>query len=76
VYAASRSAARNHPVGLPYERATAYGGYVAAAVLPPEVRLFDGRVSCLTCHRSYSARHGATVLPTAGSRLCFACHDL
>ena len=76
MYAASRSAPRNHPIGLPYDRATVYGGYVPAAMLPPEVKLFDGRLGCLSCHRSYSARHGSTVLPTAGSRLCFACHDL
>lgn len=76
VYASARAGPRNHPVGLRYERAVAYGGYVDVAVLPREVRLVDGRLSCVSCHRDYSARHGATVLPTAGSELCFACHDL
>ena len=66
----------NHPVGANYAKAVKFGGYRAPAKLSKKVLLVGGLVSCVSCHEGYSKTHGKLVLPTAGSQLCFECHDL
>ncbi|MCP5150189.1 MAG: cytochrome c3 family protein [Ectothiorhodospiraceae bacterium] len=68
--------APNHPVGRPYARAVAYGGYRQLERVPTAVALPGGTVGCVSCHAGYSAEHGGLVLPATGSGLCYACHDL
>ena len=64
-----------HPVGMEYEKSTSFGGYHPAMSLPPQVQLPDGKVSCITCHESYSDNHGQLVMDNSGEKLCFTCHD-
>lgn len=66
----------NHPVGVDYAQASAYGGYHPVDQLAPEIVLPGGQVSCISCHESYSDQHGSVVLPQRGSSLCLQCHDL
>ncbi len=66
----------NHPVGMPYQRSIGYGGYRAMAMLPKEIVLPNGKVSCISCHDGYSEQHGGLVMENEGSRLCYSCHDL
>lgn len=65
----------SHPVQVDYARASAArpGQYQAAATLPPEVPLVDGRVECTTCHDGAS-RDPKRV--AAVKDLCAACHRL
>jgi predicted CXXCH cytochrome family protein len=73
----ARAGARDsHPIGAKYEDRLRYGGYRPASFLPAEVMLPEGRVGCVSCHQAYAARHGALVLPQAGTGLCAACHQL
>ncbi|MFQ5773642.1 MAG: cytochrome c3 family protein [Kiloniellaceae bacterium] len=64
----------NHPIGQTYVRADVRRGLRHPAALPPEVLLPDGKVSCVSCHRGYSRRHGALVTRTQ-TALCLHCHD-
>jgi predicted CXXCH cytochrome family protein len=64
----------NHPVGTEYSKASDFGGYRAAAFIDPDVLMPDGRLSCVSCHRPYAARHGAP--PRTRRGLCATCHAL
>ena len=66
----------NHPVGMLYQNSITYGGYRSAVMLPTEISLPNGRVSCISCHHGYTEQHGKLVMSNDGSRLCFSCHDL
>lgn len=66
----------NHPVGVLYEPAMRYGSYRSPALLPEEILLPEGKVSCVSCHRGYSEQHGKVVFGGRGSLLCYGCHDL
>ncbi len=70
------SGSMNHPVGVDYVTASAFGGYRPVGQLAPEILLPGGQVSCISCHESYSDQHGSVVLSQRGSNLCFQCHDL
>jgi predicted CXXCH cytochrome family protein len=70
------ASAFNHPVGSKYASAAVFGGYRPAARLDPAILLPDGRISCGSCHRGYTERHGDLTVATAGSRLCYECHEL
>ncbi len=70
---------RNHPVGIPYvRRETDHRGSPLRHVtlLPEEVRLPDGRVSCVSCHNLYNVDRHRLSVPIEGSRLCLTCHDM
>jgi predicted CXXCH cytochrome family protein len=66
----------NHPVGVDYVNAAQSGGYHPVTSLPEVIQLPEGRISCISCHQSYSQQHGQLVADTKGSQLCFHCHDL
>lgn len=66
----------NHPVGVDYASAARFGGYHPPGSLPNVIQLPEGKVSCISCHQSYSQQHGQLVADTKGSQLCFHCHDL
>lgn len=70
------SGAVNHPIAIGYEDAVRAGGYRPAAQLSKRILLPNGRLSCVSCHDGYSKTHGDLVTVTAGSALCFECHDL
>lgn len=66
----------NHPVGVLYQNSINYGGYRDAVLLPAEISLPNGKLSCISCHHGYTEQHGKLVMTNEGSRLCFSCHDL
>lgn len=70
------SGAMNHPISTPYEDVTRSGGYRPISQLSKRIFLPNGRLSCVSCHDGYSKTHGRLVTATAGSALCFECHDL
>ncbi len=66
----------NHPVGISLDRVAGQNPrqYKRAVTLPPEIRLFDGKIGCGTCHNAYSREKNLLVMRNTGSRLCLACH--
>ncbi|MBF0135656.1 MAG: cytochrome c3 family protein [Magnetococcus sp. DMHC-1] len=68
----------NHPIGTVYEKVskTRNSGYRNVHMLPPEIALPDGKISCVSCHKSYAEKHGVLVMSNEGSNLCLTCHDL
>jgi len=70
------SRAVNHPVGMNYQKAAAFGGYRPRAQVEQKLQLPDGLVSCVSCHHGYLKEHGKLVVASAGSKLCYECHDL
>jgi predicted CXXCH cytochrome family protein len=70
---------RSHPVGVPYRSAPGRSGSAVLrpeVLLPPEVRLPGGSVSCVSCHDLYAMEPRRLAVPLEGSRLCFTCHDM
>ncbi|MBF0283237.1 MAG: cytochrome c3 family protein [Magnetococcales bacterium] len=65
----------SHPIGVPYVENPA-AGYHPLARLPGAMQLPDGKVSCVTCHKGYTQRHGQLVVNNQGSSLCLTCHDM
>jgi len=66
----------SHPIGRRYASSVSYGGYRPATLLPPEIVLPDGKISCISCHQGYSDKHGKLVIENDGSQLCFSCHEM
>jgi predicted CXXCH cytochrome family protein len=76
VWEHGRAVGLTHPVGVS-QRDAAHrnpASYRAEQSLPPEIRLFDGRVGCATCHSPFSDRKFQVVYPNDRSRLCLSCH--
>lgn len=71
---ASRTA--NHPIGMLYQKAIAFGGYRAQRLVESRLLLPGGRVSCISCHGGYQKEHGKLLVPLARSALCYECHAL
>lgn len=76
IHTAPGTPASSHPVGVDYATSASFGGYRDAFLLPSEMLLPNGKVSCVSCHAVYVADHGAPVVSMSESRLCFSCHDL
>lgn len=69
----------NHPVGVRYPKGARRGSGAAmrpASLLPKEVRLPGGMVSCVSCHDLYARERHLLTVPLDGSALCFTCHDM
>ncbi|MES2149427.1 MAG: cytochrome c3 family protein [Pseudomonadota bacterium] len=66
----------NHPIGMSYQKASAFGGYRARKLVEKKLFLPDGKVACISCHAGYQQEHGKLVIGMARSQLCFECHDL
>ncbi|MHC4698865.1 MAG: cytochrome c3 family protein [Planctomycetota bacterium] len=70
---------RSHPIGVPYMdagRGHGEGAYTPASMLPRQVRLPGGRVSCVSCHDLYARDRYLLTIPIEGSELCLTCHDM
>jgi hypothetical protein len=70
---------RHHPVGMPYARRETDRRRLPLRhimLLPREVRLPDGKVSCVSCHNLYNVERHHLSVPIEGSRLCLTCHDM
>lgn len=75
-YQHSNNIGLSHPVGVSHKKATEkyMGAYRKADNLPQEIRLFDGRVGCVSCHNPYSKMSNKLAMSNEGSALCLACH--
>lgn len=70
------SSTGNHPVGVNYQKAAEFGGYRPRGEVERKLVLPGGMVGCVSCHHAYLKEHGKLVMSTAGSKLCYECHDL
>lgn len=70
------SARSNHPVGISYAQvATRFPrAYTPAGTLPQQLRLYNDRIGCGTCHSAYSNAEFMLTVDNRGSRLCLSCH--
>lgn len=68
----------DHPVSFLYDAtlATTDGGLVSPANLPAEIRLFDGKMECASCHDVHNKHTLPALLNVSndGSGLCLSCH--
>lgn len=64
----------SHPVGVEYPLMSPKNDFIAPDALGGEVRLFDGKVGCLSCHTPYGKEKGFLVRDNRGSALCLSCH--
>lgn len=60
-----------HPIGIDYPNSQ---DFTYSGALPEEIRLFDGKVGCLSCHEMYSKEYKKLSMSNKKSRLCLACH--
>lgn len=64
--------ASNHPIGADYGRFAMSRNYNSQSTLPREMLLPDGKLSCLTCHKGFSQKHGEVL---RAENLCTQCHN-
>ncbi len=66
----------NHPIGLEYDSVSAGDSrnYQPSSTLSEDMKLFDGKIGCGTCHNIYSNEENMLVMDNIRSRLCFECH--
>ena len=72
----TRHGSQNHPVGRNYAEAERYGSYKPAAMLSQKIHLPNGKVSCVSCHETFTKNHGKLLTTGNITTLCFECHDL
>jgi len=67
----------NHPIGISYEEISRKKSkeFRPLYMLRKEIRLFDGKIGCGTCHNIYSKEPYMLVIDNNGSRLCLECHN-
>ncbi|MEW6599613.1 MAG: cytochrome c3 family protein [Nitrospirota bacterium] len=66
----------NHPIGVSYNKITSkkMHQFRPEGTLSRDVRLFNGKIGCGTCHNIYSHEKKMLVINNRGSRLCLVCH--
>ena len=64
--------AANHSIGSTYRDFSMRRDYRPAGALAAEILLPEGKVSCLSCHKAYTQKHGE---PTVARNLCMQCHN-
>ncbi|HRX85493.1 MAG TPA: cytochrome c3 family protein [Phycisphaerae bacterium] len=70
---------RDHPVGVAYPRRTPAGydsTFRFPSQLPKQMRLPEGKVSCVSCHDLYAPEPELLTVPIQESRLCLTCHNM
>ena len=72
-----RSRMRDHPIGMSYQRTMTNDmyGFNVSAIDNEEIRFFDGKVGCGSCHSLYSRQKNYVVANTNGKTLCRQCHN-
>ena len=66
-----------HITGRPYEDDTeASQKFRMVSVLPPELVLVEGKITCATCHGLDPHDGQILVIDNRGSALCNSCHNL
>lgn len=65
-----------HPIGIEYDRVSVRNSrnFNPSNMLSKEVRLYDGKIGCGTCHTIYSKERNMLVMDNLRSKLCFQCH--
>jgi predicted CXXCH cytochrome family protein len=65
-----------HPIGTSYENISSREArnYRPASMINREIKLFDGKIGCGTCHNIYSKENFMLVINNRRSRLCLECH--
>jgi predicted CXXCH cytochrome family protein len=71
----SDKAGFSHPVGVDYQQAARKGRYRGMAGLKKEIRFFNGKLGCGSCHSLYSTLPSKLVMRNHGSALCLECHN-
>ena len=68
----------NHPIGMSYSGVASANAlkYNHLSSVNPDIRLFDGKMGCGSCHSLYSDIKKNLVQDNTGSRLCFECHNM
>lgn len=61
----------SHPIGVDYPRSDEF---TSPEALPKEIRLFDGKIGCLSCHEIYDKEYKMLSMTNRRSRLCLTCH--
>ncbi|MBA4366932.1 MAG: hypothetical protein C0403_04760 [Desulfobacterium sp.] len=66
----------NHPVGVSYQQAANHKSqdFHPQATLPSEIRLYNGKIGCGTCHNVYSKEKYMLAIGNRRSGLCLQCH--
>ncbi len=66
----------NHPVGIPFTKIASGKPrkFNSPNLLPGEIRLYNGKIGCGTCHNVFSKEKRMLVLSNYKSRLCLECH--
>lgn len=66
---------KTHPMGMNYAQVAASGrGFREPALVEQSLMLFDGTVSCLTCHNMLNPRPMHLAVEDYRSALCLTCH--
>lgn len=70
--------AGDHPVGVDYYAVAAAKplSYTPPRLLPPQIRLLNGKVDCVSCHTGLGLDTGELVMSNEHSALCLACHRM
>jgi len=64
-----------HPIGMEYERySRGNREYVPENILPADMVLMNGKVTCVTCHDMLGKNRMHLVVENSRSGLCFSCH--
>ena len=64
----------SHKIGVDYMRAYAKGGFNHPSMMHKNIRLFNGKIGCGTCHSGFSEEPAELVINNRGSALCLQCH--
>ena len=66
----------NHTIGTSYRQLSMRNmkKYKPENTLNKEMRLYDGKVGCGTCHNIYSKEKNMLAISNRGSKLCLSCH--
>ncbi len=67
----------NHPIGISYGAIAnkKLRDFNPESLLPEEIRLFDGKIGCGTCHNVYSKEKFMLAVNNYKSKLCMTCHN-
>lgn len=66
----------DHPIGMDYRIIASQDPmYFNSLAGHEEIRMFEGKVGCGSCHSPYSTAPSNLVAPYEGSVLCRVCHN-
>ena len=63
-----------HPIGMDYDQYRWRKEYVPVEMLPADMVLMNGKVTCVTCHNLLGKTRKYLAVDNDKSRLCFSCH--